>query len=74
MSDAPNRGDSVRVWPLNPRVAANSNGGGFLSPMGKPVEWSAWWELRLRDGDITITDPNHQPETAPDVAPQKGDE
>lgn len=57
MQTEPKRGESVKVWPTHSRIPSNGNGGAFLPLTGKTVQWSAWWSQRLRDGDVTLSNP-----------------
>ena len=42
----------------------------FLPAEGREVEWSAYWERRLRDGDVTAVGSTPDPEPDPEPAPE----
>ena len=62
-------GETIQIWPLHAGVPVSPTGGAVFLPLdGRAVAWSAWWAQRLRDGDITTTDPTPPP-PAPAPAP-----
>lgn len=68
MVNLPNFKDRVRVWPhKGTKIQASQvpilDGGAFLSPAGKMVEWSPFWHARLLAGEILL----HDPRTAAEI-------
>jgi len=57
--EEPNFGDKVVVYPT-PGLAVQVEGiyGRFLLAEGQEVIWSEWYHSRLRDGSITLHNPN----------------
>ena len=59
---SPVNGAMVPVWPLHARVPVGESAGASFLPMaGRSVSWSRWWDQRLRDGDVTLSDPTPAP-------------
>ncbi len=64
MTELPNLGDRVKIWPMPGRTAhANERpidqmgGGRQIGPSGEEVIWSEWHLTQLRAGDVLLHDP-----------------
>lgn len=69
MTDLPNLGDRVTVWPApGLRVQDGDRVGAFLSGP-KEVTWDAFWHRRLLEGAVLLRDPAPSPAPAPQTAP-----
>lgn len=67
MTNVPNFGDRVTVWPM-PKVRVQDGEGKLgvaMAEGGREVEWSEFWYRRLLDGAISFTDPRPVAEDTP---------
>lgn len=53
-------------------VVRRPENGKQLAPQGEPVEWSAYWQRRLSDGDVVdVVEADAVPNTAQDTQGQQ---
>lgn len=70
MTNLPNVGDRVKVWPMPDRLVQDgprpvSEGGRFLAKEGREVVWSHAYLDQYRSGDLSLHDPALAPAEAP---------
>jgi hypothetical protein len=70
----PKNGERVRLWPTHARVQDGETAyARFMALEGREVIWSRYWWQRMRDGDVTATNPNPAPAPPPALPPSDKD-
>lgn len=56
------------IYPTR-RIVRDPTNGQALPAAGTSVEWNTYWQRRLREGDVSLTDPRKSEVPAADAVP-----